>query len=67
MRNIAWAMELLASGHPNTQSSFTICYAWCFEVEGVRYRLAEMKGHYVELTEVSPPKVLERMNTKIEE
>lgn len=54
---IADALRLLHDGLENAQSKFSICHSWYFTVEGVGYRLSEMKGHYLRLEKFDLPRV----------
>lgn len=54
MKTVYDALKLLNSGHPNKQSGFMTCYSWYFELEGVTYRLCEMRGHYLRLEKYKP-------------
>lgn len=39
------ALELInVDAIPHTYSNFLTCHAWCFEYEGIKYRLAEWQG-----------------------
>jgi hypothetical protein len=41
---VMWAMNLIAEGHPNSQSSFSSIYSWHFVFEDVEYRLQEYRA-----------------------
>lgn len=59
------ALKLLKDGIEHTQSSFSTCHSWSFEIDGKRYRLAEWKGDKLFLeTERLPRTTLHEISLK---